>query len=78
MQGNRSAPSLLPVHYQTQLTSPLKLQVPPPLPLLLPLLLLLPLTSVGDGVGFFASSCVMSSLISARTSLRADRPRSVP
>jgi hypothetical protein len=49
------------------------LQVPPLL-----LLLLLLLTSVGDGVGFFASSCVMSSLISARTSLRADRPRSVP
>lgn len=36
------------------------------------------LTSVGDGVGFFASSCVMSSLISALISLRAARPRSVP
>jgi hypothetical protein len=46
--------------------------------LLLPVVLWLLRTSVGDGVGFFASSCVMSSLISARTSLRADRPRSVP
>lgn len=35
-------------------------------------------TSVGEGVGFFASSWVMSSLISARTSLRAASPRSVP
>ncbi len=35
-------------------------------------------TSFGEGVGLSASSWVMSSLISARTSLRADRPRSVP
>lgn len=35
-------------------------------------------TSVKEGLGFFASSCVMSSLISALTSLLADRPRSVP
>mmetsp|Transcript_30218 Transcript_30218/g.65183 ORF Transcript_30218/g.65183 Transcript_30218/m.65183 type:complete len:235 (+) Transcript_30218:226-930(+) len=35
-------------------------------------------TSVGLGTGFCASIWLMSSLISARTSLRALRPRSVP
>ena len=35
-------------------------------------------TSVGAGVGFCASSCVISSLISDRLSLLAFRPRSVP
>ena len=35
-------------------------------------------TSGKEGLGFLASSCVMSSLISALTSLLADRPRSVP
>ena len=35
-------------------------------------------TSSREGLGFCASSCVMSSLISARTSLLAARPRSVP
>lgn len=35
-------------------------------------------TSVGEGVGFCASSWLMSSLISARSSLLALSPRSVP
>ena len=35
-------------------------------------------TTFGDGVGFLASSWLMSSLISALTSLLAVKPRSVP
>ena len=36
------------------------------------------LTSLGAAFGLPASNCVMSSLISARSSLFADSPRSVP
>eukprot|EP00192_Tetraselmis_astigmatica_P014949 CAMPEP_0117688950 /NCGR_PEP_ID=MMETSP0804-20121206/24168_1 /TAXON_ID=1074897 /ORGANISM="Tetraselmis astigmatica, Strain CCMP880" /LENGTH=149 /DNA_ID=CAMNT_0005501567 /DNA_START=717 /DNA_END=1166 /DNA_ORIENTATION=- len=36
------------------------------------------MASLGHGVGFWASSCASSSLISARVSALAVRPRSVP